>query len=107
MNNPDGIEEAHDASDVGARSCQLVFPFVSMARAALQDAGGEGRGHVELLLDGQLQVPDGPERQEQDQKIREDVDGARYDGIEVRVDAGAWDGRVPRFAHGTALEDDG
>ena len=52
-------------------------------------------------------MPDGPERQKQNQNIRKDVDGARYNGIDVRVDAGAWDRRVPRFAHRAALEDDG
>lgn len=77
-----------------------------MVGMALQDAGREGHGHAELLLNGQVQVPDGPERQKQDQNIGQDIDGASDDEVEVRIDAGAWDRRVPCFGHGPALEDD-
>lgn len=70
----------------------------------LQDAGREGHGHAELLLNGQVQVPDGPEGQKQDQDIGQDVDGAGDDEVEVRVDAVAWRRRVPCFWHGRALK---
>lgn len=71
-----------------------------------EDAGRKGHGHAELLFDGQLQVPDSPERQKQDQNIGHDIDDARDDEIEVRVDTGAWGRRVPHFRHGAPLEDD-
>lgn len=50
-------------------------------------------------------MPDGPEWQEQDQSIRQDVDRARDDQVQICVDADAWHRRVPRFAHGGALKD--
>ena len=75
-------------------------------RAFLQDSRREGHGHAEFLLEGQIQVPDGPEGQKQDQDIGQDVDGAGDDEVEVRVDAVAWRRRVPRFRYGGALEDD-
>ena len=77
-----------------------------MVRLALQDAGHEGHGHAELLLDWQLQVPDGPERQNQDQNIGQDVDGACDDEVEVRVDTDPLDRLVPCFVHRAALEND-
>ena len=51
-------------------------------------------------------MPDGPERQKQDQKIRQDVDSARNDEVEICVNAGALNRLVPRSVYGAALEDD-
>lgn len=106
MDNVDREVEAHDAGKVGARSGQLILLLARMVGMILQDAGRKGHGHAELLFDGQLQVPNSPERQNQDQSIGQDVNDARDDEVELRVDTGAWDRRVPRFRHGAALEDD-
>lgn len=51
-------------------------------------------------------MPNGPERQKYDQDIGNDIDDTRDDEVEVRVDARAWDQRVPRLRHGGALEND-
>lgn len=54
-------------------SAQVQYPIFAEFRrqfrwdtSTLQDAGRNGHGHVELLFDGQLQVPDSPERQKYD-----------------------------------------
>ena len=93
-------------------SCQLLSFFLWFKEGwgswdFLQNAGHEGHGDAEFLLNGQVQVPDGPEGQKQDQDIGQNVDGAGDDEVEVRIDAVAWRRLVPCFRHGGALEDDG
>lgn len=107
MNYLDRIVKAHDAGDIGAKSCQSISSLAVMVGMAIQDTGREGRGHAELLLNRQLQVPDRPQRQKQDQNIGQDVDSACHGKIEVRFDTFAWDRFIPRFGYGAALEDDG
>ena len=51
-------------------------------------------------------MPDGPERQDQDQDVGYDVDGSCDDEIEIRVETCTWGRCYPRLVYGVALEDD-
>lgn len=73
----------------------------------IQNPSRESYRHANFLLHGQIQMPNRPEGQQQDQNIRKDVDGAGDDEVEVRVYTRAGERRVPRFGHRRALEDDG
>ena len=100
---------AHDTGEVDARRRGLVVRISDNdgSLGILQDARREGYGYAELLPGGHPQVPDGPERQEQDESVRQDIDSARDDQIKIRVDAGARCRRIPHFVYRSAHEDDG
>lgn len=50
MDKLDGVEEAHDAGERWERS--VISFFTKYGGNGVQDAGREGCGHAELLLDG-------------------------------------------------------
>ena len=84
----------------------VSIPSYEDGWGGVQNTGSKGRGHAKLLLNGQLQVPNRPQRQKYDQDVRYDIDDTRDDKVEGRVDAGTRDGSIPCPWHGVALEDD-
>ena len=71
-----------------------------------QDSSCEDDGNAKFCPNRHLQVPDGPQRQKQNQDIRNDVDRACDYKVKCCVYAMAWDGSHPCLVHRIALEDD-